>query len=134
MVPEPVYDTSVMQDVAAVDRVAARVYTPLPERSPVESLRSYAAEDEHAALIAQIKEERGGRLINLYKMLLNSPPVARGWLNLLTAVRQQCQLASRYRELAILRIAILNGADYEYVSHVPIGLTRSSWVAPTSEV
>src|SRR5687768_17019964 len=79
------------------------------------------ANDEVKALAAQIQKERG-RLHNLYLMLLNSPPIARGWLNLLTAVRQQCQLPARYRELTILRIAILNGADYEYISHVPIAL------------
>jgi alkylhydroperoxidase family enzyme len=45
--------------------------------------------------------------------------VARGWLNFLTAVRQQCKLPGRYREIAILRIAIINGADYEYQSHIP---------------
>lgn len=77
--------------------------------------------EETRTLAAQIYKERG-RLHPLYLMLLNSPPIARGWLDLLTAVRQQCQLAARYRELAILRIAILNGADYEYKSHVPIGL------------
>jgi AhpD family alkylhydroperoxidase len=55
-------------------------------------------------------------------MLLNSPPVARGWLDLLTTVRQQCQLAGRYRELVILRVALINGADYEYKSHVPLAL------------
>src|SRR5688572_17783652 len=79
------------------------------------------ANDEVKALAERIQKERG-RLHNLYLMLLNSPPVARGWLDLLTAVRQQCNLPARYREFAILRIAILNGADYEYVSHVPIAL------------
>jgi alkylhydroperoxidase family enzyme len=75
-------------------------------------------DDEVKALAAQIRKERG-KLHNLYRMLLNSPPVARGWLNLLTAVRQQCKLPGRYREIAILRIAIVNGADYEYTSHIP---------------
>ena len=79
------------------------------------------ANDEVKALAERIQKERG-RLHNLYLMLLNSPPVARGWLDLLTAVRQQCNLPARYREFAILRIAILNGADYEYISHVPIAL------------
>ena len=77
--------------------------------------------EEVKALADQIRKERG-QLHNLYKMLLNSPPVARGWLNLLTAVRQQCKLPGRFRELVIVRIAILNGADYEYDSHVPIAL------------
>ena len=77
--------------------------------------------DEVKALAERIRKERG-QLGNLYLALLNSPPVARGWLDLLTAVRQQCKLPARYRELVILRIAILNGADYEYDSHVPIAL------------
>ena len=81
------------------------------------------ANDEVKALGEQIKQERG-QLGNLYLMLLNSPPVARGWLNLLTAVRQQCKLPARYRELVILRIAIVNRADYEYISHVPIALAE----------
>jgi len=76
---------------------------------------------EVAELAAQIRRERG-KMHNLYKMLLNSPPVARGWLNLLTAVRQQCKLTGKYRELTILRVAIVNGADYEYQSHVPHAL------------
>jgi alkylhydroperoxidase family enzyme len=74
---------------------------------------------EIAALAEQIKKERGGKLHNLYRMLLNSPPIARGWLTLLSAVRQQCQLNGKYRELSIMRVAVLNGADYEYRGHVP---------------
>src|SRR5262245_23593131 len=86
---------------------------------------SYADEAQNAevvALAAQIRKERGGKMHNLYRMLLNSPPIARGWLGLLTAVRQQCQLSGRYRELAILRIALVNGANYEYEGHVPFAL------------
>jgi AhpD family alkylhydroperoxidase len=74
------------------------------------------------SLIGRIKQERDGRLINLYKVLLNSPAVAEGWLNLLTAVRQKSSLPARYRELVILRIAVLNGAPYELVQHVPHAL------------
>lgn len=51
VVPEPLLETPLLQDVAAVDRVAARVHGP-PVVSPVESLRSYAADDEHAAVLA----------------------------------------------------------------------------------
>lgn len=77
---------------------------------------------ELAGLIAAIKAERGGRLANLYRALLNSPAVAEGWLKLFTAVRQKAKLAGRCRELAILRVALLNGADYEYRAHVPFAL------------
>lgn len=71
---------------------------------------------------ARISAERGGKLLNLYKMLLQSPPVADGWRQLLTAIRQQCLLSARYRELAIMRIAVLNDADYEFAQHVPFAL------------
>jgi AhpD family alkylhydroperoxidase len=77
---------------------------------------------ELAPLVARIKSERGGRLINLYKMLLHSPPVAAGWLTLFTAIRQQSALSGRLRELVILRIAVLNGAEYEFKAHVPFAL------------
>ncbi len=63
-----------------------------------------------------------GQLGNLYRILLNSPPVARGWLHLLTAVRQQCNLPGKYREIVIMRIAILNGAGFEYRSHIEFAL------------
>jgi len=72
-----------------------------------------------APLAARIKAERGGKLLNLYKMLLASPPLAEGWLAFLTAVRQKAVLAGRYREAAIIRIAVLNGADYECQAHLP---------------
>lgn len=88
-----------------------------------------AADPSLAALVERIARERGGRLLNLYRMLLHSPPVAQGWLGFFTAIRQQCALPGRARELAILRIAVLNGADYEFRAHVPFalaaGLTRA---------
>jgi AhpD family alkylhydroperoxidase len=75
-----------------------------------------------AALAERITRERGGRMLNLYRMLLNSPPVAEGWLALFTAIRQKAKLTDRYRELATLRVAVLNGADYEFEAHVPFAL------------
>ena len=77
---------------------------------------------EREALTQRIKHERGGQLLNLYKMLLHSPQLAEGWLAFLTSVRQQSDLPGRYRELAILRVAVLNGANYEFDVHVPFAL------------
>ena len=74
-----------------------------------------------APLIAQITRERG-QVINLYSMLLNSEPVARGWLGFLTAIRQQCSLSADVREAVILRIAVINKANYEFNQHVPHAL------------
>jgi alkylhydroperoxidase family enzyme len=77
---------------------------------------------EIAPLVERIKRERGGRMLNLYRMLLHSPPMAEGWLTFFTAVRQKGVLSGRHRELAILRIAVINGADYEFKAHVPFAL------------
>lgn len=76
---------------------------------------------ETAALVDRIKAERG-RLLELYGVLLNSPPVAEGWLALFTAIRQHSKLADRYRELATMRVAVINGAMYEYRAHIPFAL------------
>lgn len=77
-----------------------------------------------APLVERIKRERGGRMLNLYRMLLHSPSMAEGWLAFFTAVRQKGALAGRHRELAILRIAVLNGAQYEFKAHVPFALAE----------
>jgi alkylhydroperoxidase family enzyme len=77
---------------------------------------------ELATLVERIKRERGGRMLNLYRMLLHSPPLAEGWLTFFTAVRQKGVLSGRHRELAILRIAVINRADYEFKAHVPFAL------------
>ncbi len=77
---------------------------------------------EREPLVERITRERNGKTLNLYKMLLHSPPLAEGWLSFFTAVRQKAELPGRYRELAILRIAVLNGADYEFAAHTPFAL------------
>jgi len=84
---------------------------------------TYGDEDrdkEVATLATQIRAERDGRIPNIYRMLLNSPPIAQGWLNLLTAIRHKSTVAGRHRELVIIRIAVINGAEYERSIHVPI--------------
>jgi alkylhydroperoxidase family enzyme len=82
-----------------------------------------------APLAARIKAERGGKILNLYRMLLQSPPVAEGWLTFLTAIRQKSGLAARVRELVIMRVAVLNAAEYEF-QHLPSGKKRSEAQGP----
>ena len=72
-------------------------------------------------LVQRIVAERGS-VLHLYQMLMHSPPLADGWLGLMTAVRQQLQLGGDLRELVIMRIAHLNGAPYEAAQHAPIAL------------
>ncbi len=75
-----------------------------------------AAHPELASLIADVKGQRG-RVSALYGTLLNSPPIAAGWLHFLTAVRRESSLPGQYRELVILRVALLNHAPYEFNAH-----------------
>lgn len=77
---------------------------------------------EIADLEARIKKERGGKVSLLYQVLLNSPPIASGWEQMLSAVRNRSSVSGDLRELAILRIAVLNRADYEFDAHVPHAL------------
>ncbi len=71
-------------------------------------------------LVAAIRARRGGRLLNLDRVLLVSPALARGWNAHLGAVRTGLDLAARLRELAICAVAVLNGADYELEQHLPL--------------
>lgn len=78
-----------------------------------------------AKLADQIVPERG-ELLHLYQILLHSPPVARGWLDLMTAVRKETTLPGALREMIIIRIANLNGATYEAEQHAPIALREGA--------
>ena len=88
---------------------------------------------EAKPLVERIVAERGG-ILHLYQMLLHSPPVASGWLNYLTAIRQQSTLSGALRELVIMRIAILNGAPYEAEQHAPIALKEGVTPAQLNEL
>lgn len=65
---------------------------------------------------------RRGSISLLYRVLLNSEPVASGWEQLLSAVRQRTTVPPDLRELMILRVAVLNGATFEFDAHVPHAL------------
>jgi 4-carboxymuconolactone decarboxylase len=74
---------------------------------------------ELSELIGKIRGARGGRLLNIYRMMLHSPELARGWFELNQAVRYRTEIDGRSRELAIMRVAVLNGADYIRRAHGP---------------
>ena len=76
---------------------------------------------ELAAIEAGITAQRG-RVSLLYQVLLNSAPLAQGWEQLLTAVRNRSSLPDDMREMVILRVAVLNRAPYEFEAHVPHAL------------
>lgn len=78
---------------------------------------------EAKPLADRIIAERGS-VLHLYQMLMHSPPVAEGWLNYLTAIRQKSSLSGALRELIIMRVAQLNNAPYEADQHAPIALAE----------
>ena len=70
-------------------------------------------------LVDSIRTRRKGKLINLDRMLLHSPPFAQGWNALLGAVRRSLEISPRVRELTICAVARLNNAGYEWYQHAP---------------
>lgn len=76
-------------------------------------------DDFPTELAKAIRSRRGGNLLQLDRMLLHSPPFARGWNDFLGAVRKDLTLSPRLRELVICAIAVLNRAEYEFEQHAP---------------
>ncbi|HEY7163298.1 MAG TPA: carboxymuconolactone decarboxylase family protein [Candidatus Binatia bacterium] len=74
---------------------------------------------ELRALIGKIKGARGGRLINIYRLMLHSPKLAEAWFELNQAVRYGTEIDGQSRELAVIRVAILNNVEYVVRAHGP---------------
>ncbi len=79
-------------------------------------------EKEHPELadtIAKIKGARGGRLINIYRLMLHNPALAKAWFELNQAVRYGTEIDGQCREIAVIRVAILNSVEYVQRAHGP---------------
>src|SRR5437763_8300297 len=79
-------------------------------------------EQDHPELAGAIEKYRAGRrgkLINIYRMLLNAPALAESWFNHSNAVRWKTALDGRLRELVIIRLGHVTGARYVLRQHVP---------------
>ncbi|MFG2546462.1 carboxymuconolactone decarboxylase family protein [Streptomyces sp. NPDC048594] len=71
-------------------------------------------------LLAGMRARRpGSELIGIDLVLLKSFPLATGWNGLLGRVRAEFDLSLEYRELVMLRVAVLNKADFEWGVHYP---------------
>jgi alkylhydroperoxidase family enzyme len=77
------------------------------------------AEQIYSAILAR----RGGKLLNLDRMLLNSPEFAQGWNTMFGAIRGKLAVSIKLRELAIVTIGAMNKAGYEWQAHAPIFLS-----------
>jgi len=94
--------------------------------SPVDA----TSHPELAPLVERIRGGRGGRLLNLYRALLHSPPLAEAWMAFNDAVRRATTLDDRVRELVILRVALANRVAYVFDVHrtryaAPAGVTAA---------
>jgi alkylhydroperoxidase family enzyme len=58
--------------------------------------------------------------LNVFRMVANAETAFRPWLAFGGALLSSLALDPVVRELAILRVARLSGAEYEWVQHVPI--------------
>jgi len=74
---------------------------------------------ELADSIAKIKGARGDRLINIYRLMLHSPALADAWFDLNQAVRYGTEIDGQSRELAVIRVAVLNDVEYVQRAHGP---------------
>ena len=83
-----------------------------------------ASDEALASPLAQsIRERRGGVLYNLDKVMLHSEAFARGWGAFYGAIRgDELAVSHLLRELAILYVAVLNGAEYEWQQHEQPGV------------
>jgi alkylhydroperoxidase family enzyme len=80
-------------------------------------------EQDHPELadqVARLRAGRRGHLINIYRLLLNSPALAESWFNHSNAVRWRTTLEGRLREIVIIRMGHLTQCDYVLRQHVPL--------------
>ena len=89
---------------------------------------------EHSDLIRKIKGARAGRLINIYRLMMHSPSLASAWFDLNQAVRYGTEIDGQSREIAVIRVAVLNDVEYVLRAHGPAyalkeGLTESQVAA-----
>jgi hypothetical protein len=76
---------------------------------------------EFADMIEKFRAGRRGKLINIYRMLLNAPPLAESWFNHSNTVRWKTTLAGRLREIVIIRMGHLANSQYVLRQHVEEG-------------
>jgi alkylhydroperoxidase family enzyme len=99
--------------------------TPLPEAEAAATAEIYS----------RIAARRNPRpLIPLDLALLHSPQVADGYNAFVGAIRTKTSVSQAILELSVCRIAILNGAVYEWNAHAPLALKAGVTVAQLDEV
>jgi 4-carboxymuconolactone decarboxylase len=87
-----------------------------PQRIPFRDLDTLSPDDRDYAERGRVR----GEILNLFKVLMNHPALARRWGVFANHILHKQTLPPREREMAILRIGWLNQARYEWEQHVRI--------------
>jgi 4-carboxymuconolactone decarboxylase len=93
-------------------------------RIPMRDLATLTGEEAEIAS----KNRLNGRDLNIFRVLMNHPQLARRWTVFAGHVLHKQTLPARERELLILRIGWLNQAEYEWAQHVEIA--KRSGISP----
>ncbi|UCE31807.1 MAG: carboxymuconolactone decarboxylase family protein [Burkholderiales bacterium] len=78
------------------------------------------------ATLARIRELWKRDPVNLYRVLGNQPALVAGWTEFAAVIRYGCELPRDFRELLILRNAVLQRSEYELAHHS--GMARAAGV------
>ena len=81
---------------------------------------------EPREIVDAVRARRGGKLLDLDRMLLHSPDLTAGWNAYLGAVRTRLTVPGKLRELAMCGVAAWNGAEFEFVHHAPLLLKEGA--------
>lgn len=91
----------------------------------------YTAPDiaEPAPLIAELLARRGGKLLDVDRMVLHSPALAAAWNGFFGSIKNNMLLSPKLRELVACAVGSTNGADYQYQQHAGAFLSAGGGAA-----
>jgi len=64
-----------------------------------------------AESISKIKGARGGRLINIYRLMLHSPALANAWFDFESSGALRHEIDGQSREIAVIRVGDSNNVE-----------------------
>ena len=80
------------------------------------------SDDPALATVFDRFRETGREVPVLYRALGNSPEMLQAWTNFAWPLREAARTPRGLRELAIMRVAQLTEAGYEWVAHAPMAM------------
>lgn len=86
---------------------------------PIARIESADAVDPAAKAHFDEMRARGEKVLNLHRIAFRSPKVTRAWGSLVRDLRTEGAVPRLYREIAIMRTAVLTRSEYEWAQHRP---------------